>query len=176
MPQEYVPQILNADEICQKIDENYVAEHINEHQLKAEQQLYDMSGCKKLTVKIHDKTVEMKETKNWYGRLMGFTRSNRDIDQKVGNCEFTLTPRALFAPVLACTDKSKLIHNLEKLASTVNINESLPSSEWNDCLSTSLITKIAIADASIPDLRWHKTIISANNLQKVTSYHLLLVY
>jgi len=48
-------------------------------------------------------------------------RSNRDIDQKdaIRNCEFTLTPRALFAPdgtVLPCQDKSKLIHLLIKLA------------------------------------------------------------
>jgi len=46
---------------------------------------------------------------------------NRDINQKdaIGNYEFTLTPRALFAPdgtVLPCQDKSKLIHLLIKLA------------------------------------------------------------
>ena len=53
---------------------------------------------------------------------------NRDIDQKnvVGNYEFTLTPRALFAPdgsMLPCTEKSKLIHNLVKLANTDETNE-----------------------------------------------------
>lgn len=51
---------------------------------------------------------------------MVLARSNRDIDlkQAIGNYEFTLTPRALFAPngaMLPCTDKSKLIHLLEKL-------------------------------------------------------------
>jgi len=64
--------------------------------------------------------VDLKETKDLYGRLMVLTKSSRDIDKKhaIGNYEFTLTPRALFSPnasLLACTDKSKLIHVLENL-------------------------------------------------------------
>ena len=51
---------------------------------------------------------------------MILARSNRDIDQKqaIGKHKFMLTPRALFAPngaMLPCTEKSKLIHLLEKL-------------------------------------------------------------
>ncbi len=77
---------------------------------------------------MRDQTVDLKETKNLYSRLMVLTRSNRDIDQRnaVGNYEFTLTPRALFAPdgsMLPCTDKSKLIHNLEKLTNTDETNQ-----------------------------------------------------
>ena len=54
---------------------------------------------------------------------MVLARSNRDIDQKqaVGTYEFTLTPRSLFGPdgsVLPCSDKSKLIHALEKMVTT----------------------------------------------------------
>ena len=80
-----------------------------------------MSGNKKSTVKIRDKTVDFKETNDLYGRLLVLARSNRQIDQKqaVGNYEFTQTPRALFAPnrdILPCTDKSKLIHLREMLA------------------------------------------------------------
>ena len=87
-----------------------------------------MSGSKKQTLKIHDQMVDLKETTNLYGRLMILTRSNRDIDQKnvIGNNEFKLTPRALFAPdgsMLPCTDKSKLIHSLEKLARSDETNE-----------------------------------------------------
>ena len=49
--------------------------------------------------------------------------SNRDIDPEaaIGSYEFILTPSALFAPdgsMLPCTDKSMLIHNLEKLGNT----------------------------------------------------------
>ena len=114
-----------------------------------------MSGSKKLTVKIHDHSVDLKETKNLYGCLMILTRSNRDIDQKnaVGNYEFTLTPRALFAPdgsMLACTDKSKLIHDLEKLPSTVDTikyTKVMTSNEQDDPILTS--PKIAIVNGMV---------------------------
>jgi hypothetical protein len=67
--------------------------------------------------------VDLKETKDLCGRLMGPARSIRDIDQKqaIGTDEFTLTPRLLFTPdgaVLPCSDKSKLIHALEKMVTT----------------------------------------------------------
>ncbi|KAK5911790.1 hypothetical protein CesoFtcFv8_001726 [Champsocephalus esox] len=79
-----------------------------------------LSGNKKITVKLRDNTVDLKETKDLSARLMVLARSNRDINQKeaIGNYEFTLTPRALFASngtILPCHDKSKLISLLEKL-------------------------------------------------------------
>lgn len=100
----------------------------------------------------------MKETKNLYGRLMVLTRSNRDIDQKnaVGNYEFTLTPRALFAPdgsMLMCTDKSKLIHDLEKLASTVDGNDHnemlAPNEQDGLALTSPANAKITIVDGMV---------------------------
>ena len=74
-------------------------------------------------MKVRDKNVDLKETKDLHGRLMILARSNRDIDQKqaIGTYEFTLTPRSLFSPdgaVLPCSDKSKLIHLLEKMVPT----------------------------------------------------------
>ncbi|KAJ4939708.1 hypothetical protein JOQ06_029151 [Pogonophryne albipinna] len=58
-----------------------------------------LSGNKKITVKLRDNTVDLKETKDLFARLMVLARSNRDINQKeaIGNYEFTLKPRALFA-------------------------------------------------------------------------------
>ena len=117
-----------------------------------------MSASKKQTLKIHDQTIDMKETKNLYGRLMVLTRSNRDIDQKnaVGNYEFTLTPRALFAPdgsMLMCTDKSKLIHDLEKLANTADQNDHnemlAPNEQDGLALTSPANTKIAIVDGMV---------------------------
>ena len=72
--------------------------------------------------------MDLKETNDLYGRLMVLARSSRDINQKeaIGNHEFTLTPRALFAPdgtILPCLDKSKLIHLLNKLATAENRQE-----------------------------------------------------
>ncbi|CAL8395103.1 unnamed protein product [Boreogadus saida] len=53
--------------------------------------------------------------------LMVLARSSRDINQKeaIGYYDFTVTPRALFAPdgtILPCLDKSKFIHLLNKFA------------------------------------------------------------
>ncbi|KAG1687441.1 RNA-directed DNA polymerase from mobile element jockey [Nymphon striatum] len=72
------------------------------------------------TSPIRDKSIDLKETKDLYDRLMVLARSSRDVDQKeaIGNFEFTLTPRALFAPsgsLLPCNDKSKFIHALTNL-------------------------------------------------------------
>ena len=80
-----------------------------------------MSGQTSHAVKIRDKTINLNEAKELYGRLMVLAKSSRDINQKyaIGNYEFTLTPRALFAPsgsILPCTDKSKLIQILQKLS------------------------------------------------------------
>ena len=166
VPQEYVLQILNVDDIGQKLYEDYVTEHINGDvslwaPVKKQNNKMYMSSSKKQSVKIRDQTVDLKETKNLYGRLMVLTRSNRDIDQKnaVGNYEFTLTPRALFAPdgsMLPCTDKSKLIHNLEKLVNTEEQTETPAADEQDDdrdpvssSATSSTIPKIAIVDGMV---------------------------
>ncbi|KAG1671771.1 hypothetical protein GQR58_016271 [Nymphon striatum] len=109
----------------QKLYEQYVAEMINGNVSiwapvhKENIKMYT-SGNNNCTVKIRDKSIDLKETKDLYGRLMVLARSSRDVDQKeaIGNLEFTLTPRALFAPsgsLLPCNDKSKLILALTNL-------------------------------------------------------------
>ena len=127
IPGEYVPQILKMDNTGQKLYKEYVAERINGDvslwvPVKRQNNKMFTSGNKKHAVTVRDKTIDMKETKYRYGRLTVLAMPNRDVDQKkaIGNYEFTLTSRALFAPdgsVLPCTDKSKLIHLLERLAS-----------------------------------------------------------
>lgn len=116
---------MNADATGQKLYEDYVSERINGDvslwaPVKKENNKMFLSGNKKITVKFRDNTVDLKETKDLFARLMVLARSNRDINQKeaIGNYEFTLTPRALFAPdgtILPCHDKSKVIYLLEKL-------------------------------------------------------------
>ena len=77
-----------------------VKEFKSQASVKKENNKMFMSANKKTTVKLLDKTVDLKETKALYGRLMVLARSSRDINQKkaIGNHKFTLTPRALFAP------------------------------------------------------------------------------
>ena len=134
------PQILNVDDIVQKLYEDYVTERIKVSlwaPVKKQNNKMHMSSSKKQSVKMRDQTVDLKETKNLYGHLMALTRSNRNIDQKnaVGNYEFTLSPRVLFAPdgsILPCTDKSKLIHNLEQLVNTEEQTETPSANEQDD--------------------------------------------
>ena len=128
VPQNSVPQILNIDDVGQRLYEDYVAERINGHislwaAVKKQNNTMFLSGNKQQTVKICNQSVDLKETKDLYGRLMVLAKSNRDIDKKsaAGNFEFTLTPMALFAPggsICPCAEKSKLIHCLEKLEKT----------------------------------------------------------
>ena len=168
VPQEYVPQILNIDDIGQKLYEDYVAERINGETslwapVKKEKNNMFMSGNKKSKVKIRDKTVDLKETKDLYGRLMVLARSSRQIDQKqvIGNYEFTLTPRALFAPngdILSCTDKSKLIHLLKKLPKADTLDQDQPQAAEETPMDTETLgsiqdgrpsRKIAIVDGMV---------------------------
>lgn len=116
-----------------------------------------MSGNKKYSVKVRDKFVDLKETKDLYGRLMVLARSNRDVDlkQAVGTYEFTVTPRAFFAPngeALACSDKSKLIHALEKLAmpELTEASEQLEEDpKETDSDFDNIIGKIAVVDGMV---------------------------
>jgi len=66
IPDEYVPQNLNIDDTGQKLYEDYVSERINGDvslwaPVKQEKNLMYMSGNKKHTVKVRDKTVDLKE-------------------------------------------------------------------------------------------------------------------
>jgi len=49
-------------------------------------------------VKNRDKTIDMKETIDLYGRLMDLARISRNVDKKeaIRNYEITLMPRAFF--------------------------------------------------------------------------------
>ena len=156
IPDEYVQQILNADVTGQKLYEDYVSERINGDvslwaPVKKENNKMFLSGNQKITVKLSDNTVDLKETKDLFARLMVLARSNQDINQKeaIGNYEFTLTPRALFASdgtILPCHDKSKLIHLLEKLT-----KEDMPH-EDHQLPQVGSSTQQDVMDAGLSDL------------------------
>ena len=98
-----------------------------------------MSGNKTTTINLRDNTVDLKETKDIYGRLMTLAKSTRNIDHKcaIGNHEFTLKPRSLFSPdgsMLRCTDKSKLIRLLEMLGKEAKLEQDRLPSEETGCV------------------------------------------
>ena len=87
IPDEYVQMLLNADETGQKLYGDYVSERINGDvclwaPVEKENNKIFKSANKKTPVKLRDKTVDLRETKDLYGRLMFVARSNRDINQK----------------------------------------------------------------------------------------------
>ena len=136
VPDEFVEQTLNSNDTGQKMYEDYVTVRTNGNIslcAKVTKVGYNMfmSGNKTTPVKLRDKTVDLKETKDLYGRLMILAKS--DIDQKgaIGNHEFTLTPRSLFSPdgsMLQCTDNAKLIRLLELLGNKEELEQGrLPS-------------------------------------------------
>ena len=68
IPDEDVEQILNADVTGQKLFEDYVSERINGDvslwaPVKKENNKMFLSGNKKITVKLRNNTVDLKETK-----------------------------------------------------------------------------------------------------------------
>ena len=82
VPDKFVEQILNANDTDQKIYEDYVTERINGNiclwakVTKVCNKMF-MSGNKTTTIKLRDKTVYLKVTKDLYGRLMIFAKSTR---------------------------------------------------------------------------------------------------
>ena len=98
--------------------------------------------------------MDLKETKDLYSRLTVLARSSRDINQKeaIGYYEFTVTPRAIFAPdgtILPCLDKSKLIHLLDKFATAETPQEDQQPENGMDTTPDAPSPKIALVDAMV---------------------------
>ena len=113
---------------------------------------------KKTKIMLRDKSIDLKETKDLYGRLMILTKSSHDVDQMdaIGNYEFSLTPRALFAPngdLLPCLDKSKLIHLLLKHGENNTVAEDQQAASalapTSAEVHSSTVIKIAVVDAMV---------------------------
>ena len=123
VPDEFVEQILNANDIGQNMYEDYVTERIKGNislwakVTKVGNKMF-MSVNNTTTIKLRDKTIDP----------MILAKSTRDIDQKgaIGNHEFNLTPRSLFSPdgsMIRCTDKSKLFRLLEMLGKEAELEQ-----------------------------------------------------
>jgi len=182
IPDEYVPMILNADVTGQKLYEDYVSERINGDvslwaTVKKENNKMCMCANKKITLKLRDKTVDVKETKDLYGRLMVLARSSRDINQReaIGNPEFIVTPRALFASdgtILPCVDKSKLIHLLNKLATAETPQEDQQPEDRMDTTPDAPSRKRALVDGMVL-LQQPTTIVTVKDLSECFNERLM---
>ena len=65
--------------------------------MKKEKHSIHNSGNKKHSIIIKGKKIDLKETKNLFGRLIIFASSNRDIDQKHAIGIYELTHREGFS-------------------------------------------------------------------------------
>jgi hypothetical protein len=75
---------------------------------------------KKIKIVGTTQTVELREDRNLFARMLLVCKSRPQIDIKeaVGTCEFTVVPRSMFAvdgSMMHCSLKSALMHILEKL-------------------------------------------------------------
>jgi len=99
---------------------------------------------KKLRVSLKDKVVELQEDRNLFARLMMVAKSRPEIDIKeaIGQHEFSVVPRSLFAndgTMFHCSMKSGLMSILEKAG------ESLNTSRTDDSVASSAPSTMTVA-------------------------------
>ena len=119
------------DDLCgqsvigRKLLETFVNERIKSDKvnvwskMKKRKLLTWRSNGKKVSVSLKDKVVELQEDRNLFARLMMVAKSRPEIDIKeaIGQHEFSVVPRSLFAndgTMFHCSMKSALMSILEK--------------------------------------------------------------
>lgn len=126
MPPQIQKDICSQDEIGQQKYTAFVNERINTQEVNIWARMTKVqlktwkSARKTVKHKLADKIVEMKDDRSLFARMMIVARSRPELNLKeaIGQHEFTVLPRALFAidgTLLPCTDKSKLMSILEEL-------------------------------------------------------------
>lgn len=103
-----------------------------------------------LRVTTKDKIVELKEDHSLFARMMMVCKAHPEIDIKeaVGQYEFSIVPRSMFAAdgaMFHCASKSALTDILEKLVTEGNTDG---STKEDLCLETEITAtqKVAIVD------------------------------
>ena len=105
------------------------------------------SNGKKVRVSLKDKVVELQEDRNLLLMMVAKRRPEINIKEAIGQHEFSVIPRSLFAnggTIFHCSIKSALMSILEKTG------ESLDSSRTDDCLASSAPSTMTVAT----DHRW----------------------
>ena len=97
-----------------------------------------------MSVSLKDKVVELQKDRNLFARLMMVAKSRPEIDIKeaIGQYEFSVVPRSLFAndgTMFHCSMKSALMSVLEKTC------ESLDTSRTDDSVASSAPSTMTVA-------------------------------
>lgn len=111
------------------------------------------STGKTVRVNVKEQVVELKEDRSLFARMMMVCKSRPEIDIKeaVGQYEFSVVPRSMFAPygtLLHCSSKSSLMDILENLDATRgtegNIERDLPTPTEITTQEVSIIDGMAV--------------------------------
>ena len=144
--------LCGQSEIGRKMLETFVKERIQSDKvniwstMKKRKLLTWRSNGKKVKVSLQDKVVELQEDRSLFARLMMVAKSRpeTDIKEAIGQHEFSVVPRSLFAndgTMLHCSLKSALMGILEK------IDESSYTSTADNSVGIPTTTmKVAIID------------------------------
>ena len=186
MPEKVKNDICKRGEIGKKLFETLVTDRIKTNKvnlwspMKRRKLLTWKDSEKVLKLSCKDKVIELKEDRSLFAKLMAVCKSRPEINIKevIGQYEFSVAPRSLFAPdgtMLHCSAESALMTILVKLGGEssqrtttgpqISANESVnmePSSQM----------RVAVADAMTelqslgkPDVALHKSELTENNLR-----------
>ena len=186
MPEKVKNDICERGEIGKKLFETLVTDRIKTNKvnlwspMKRRKLLTWKDSEKVLKLSCKDKVIELKEDRSLFVKLMAVCKSRPEINIKevIGQYEFSVAPRSLFAPdgtMLHCSAESALMTILVKLGGEssqrtttgpqISANESInmePSSQM----------RVAVADAMTelqslgkPDVGLHKPELTENNLR-----------
>ena len=186
MPEKVKNDICERGEIGKKLFETLVTDRIKTNKvnlwspMKRRKLLTWKDSEKVLKLSCKDKVIELKEDRSLFAKLMAVCKSRPEINIKevIGQYEFSVAPRSLFAPdgtMLHCSAESALMTILVKLGGEssqrtttgpqISANESVnmePSSQM----------RVAVADAMTelqslgkPDVGLHKPELTENNLR-----------
>ena len=186
MPEKVKNDICERGEIGKKLFETLVTDRIKTNKvnlwspMKRRKLLTWKDSEKVLKLSCKDKVIELKEDRSLFAKLMAVCKSRPEINIKevIGQYEFSVAPRSLFAPdgtMLHCSAESALMTILVKLGGEssqrtttgpqISANESVnmePSSQM----------RVAVADVMTelqslgkPDVGLHKPELTENNLR-----------
>ena len=157
MPEEVKRDMCQQSAIGKELFGNFVKERIQSSKnsiwspMKKRKLLTWKSTGKILRVTTIDKTVELKEDRSLFARMMMVCKARPEIDIKeaVGQYEFSIVPRSMFAAdgtMFHCASKSTLMDILEKLDTEGNTDGSTKEDLRLDTGITAT-QKVAIVDA-----------------------------
>ena len=186
MPKKVRNNICERGEIAKKLFETFVTDRIKMNRvnlwspMKRRKLLTWKDSEKVLKLSCKDKVIELKEDRSLFARLIAVCKSRPEINIKevIGQYEFSVAPRSLFAPdgtMLHCSAESALMTILVKLdgkseqrtttGPQISANESVnmePSSQMRVAVVNAMTE---LQPLRMPDVALHKPELTENKLR-----------